>query len=181
MQVISGSGRGLKLNTPQTDHTRPTLSRVKEAVFSSLAQEVGECVFLDVFAGTGQIGIEAMSRGAKKVYFIENDKTALELLKQNIQKLKPQEQTYAVHFGDCLHVLDTMTPLQCDLIYLDPPHAYTETNALLQKIIVGNMLCDRGLIILEEGVNNQISLPEELIVLKTKKYGKTSIRYLEKR
>ena len=175
MHIIAGDNRGIKLNTPPTNHTRPTLSRVKEAIFSAIHEEVRGSKFLDLFAGTGQMGIEAISRGAAKVVFVDNDQTAIEMIRSNLAKINATNQQVVI--ADALNILDTQQE-RFDIIYLDPPYDYPSCSQILASIILKQCLTETGLVILEESNTNQINIPEALEVYKTKKYGKTSIRYI---
>ena len=85
MRVISGNARGKKLISPDTENTRPTLDRVKEAMFNKIQFKVRDAVCLDLFAGTGALGIEALSRGARKTVFCDEDKDAIKIIKKNIE------------------------------------------------------------------------------------------------
>lgn len=176
MQVISGNNRGLKLNTPDTYNTRPTLSRVKEAVFSSIADYIHAANFLDLFAGTGQIGIEALSRGAKFSVFVDNDIDAVSLIRHNTSKLKADN--HSIIQQNAYTALD-MLKEKMDIIYIDPPYTYTDLNELLEKIVEKNILnYDDGIIIVEKSATDEFKIPEGLCLYKQKKYGKTNIYYL---
>ena len=92
MRIISGKARGTKLYTLEGTETRPTLDRVKESLFNIIQTEIAECIFLDTFAGSGAIGLEAASRGAKKVYMCEKSKDAIQIIQKNIEKTHLKEQ-----------------------------------------------------------------------------------------
>ena len=85
MRVIAGTARSIPLKTPKGDKTRPTIDKHKETLFNCLSDRLYDCVFVDLFSGSGGIGIEALSRGAKKAYFVENDKEALACIKDNLK------------------------------------------------------------------------------------------------
>lgn len=179
MQIVSGKNKGLKLNTPKTNHTRPTLSRVKEAVFSSIADQISGCHFLDLFAGTGQMGLEAISRGASKVIFVDNDADAIALVKENLQKLKELTSTdHQLYHRSASEVIEMLSD-PADVIYIDPPYTYGETYRLLEQIAKHKCLQDGGLLILEQSVSEPLTLPDTWEVVKTKKYGKSHIHYLK--
>ena len=86
MRIISGKARGTKLYTVDGENTRPTLDRVKESLFNMIQSKINDCIFLDLFSGSGAIGLEAASRGAKKVILCDNSKEAIQIIKRNIEK-----------------------------------------------------------------------------------------------
>ena len=132
-------------------------------------------MFLDLFAGTGQIGIEALSRGAANCVFVDNDPQAMALIKANVAKLKGDNYTLIHQEAEA-----ALATLSCDfdLIYIDPPYTYGKVETLLSAILAGNKLKDDGLIILEQSITEPLILPTGLTLYKTKKYGKTNIYYM---
>ena len=169
MRVISGCVRGLKLVSPEGESTRPTLDRVKEAVFNITAPYLCDSVILDLFAGSGALGIEALSRGAKKVYFIDNSSDAIKCVKQNISNGKFLDSSVVIK-ADAASFLSECKE-KFDIIFIDPPYSknmYFSTLSLIQK---NDCLSDNGLIIIEwdsrVGFNNEIDYFE---VFKEKKY-----------
>ena len=96
MRVIAGKARGKKLLSPQTDKIRPTLDRVKESLFNIIGFEIRDCSFLDLFCGSGAIGIEAISRDADKVYFVDRDSSSIELTQKNIESCKYDSTKYKI-------------------------------------------------------------------------------------
>lgn len=176
MRIISGKFKGLVINTPQGNYTRPTLSRVKESIFNIL-QNSGSLEgarFLDLFSGTGQIGLEALSRGAIHCTFVDN--TTHLLLRQNISKV-----TYPLVYEILSqNVDDSIKYLQnkpFNYIYLDPPRSYTKVPELLKLIFKYNVLNKNGLIILEQDSLQHPLSYENFIITKTKTYGKTMVSF----
>lgn len=136
MRVISGNLRGTKLYTLEGQNTRPTLDRVKESLFNIINFEVRNSTFLDLFAGSGAIGIEAASRGAKKIIMCEKSKEAANIIKKNLEKTKLQGQVelYNMDFKD---MIKNKLNEKLDIIYLDPPYktnfAYESAKLILEK------------------------------------------------
>ncbi|MBJ7448873.1 MAG: 16S rRNA (guanine(966)-N(2))-methyltransferase RsmD [Parachlamydiales bacterium] len=124
MRIIAGRFRNQALISPKTKVVRPTLSQVRAAVFNICQQDIEEALFLDLFAGSGAMGLEALSRGAKSSTFIEQDPIAFRCLKQNIEKLKVMDEC-VLHGGDAIQFLERFAKkgLTFSLIYIDPPYA----------------------------------------------------------
>lgn len=136
MRVIAGEARRLKLVTPEGNDTRPTQDRIKETLFNMLQNDVPGSVFIDVFAGSGGIGIEALSRGAKKAYFIENNIKAVKCINQNIQTTKFEDRATVLK-SDVLVGLKNIKEKEVDLIFVDPPYEsglYERTFELLSRL-----------------------------------------------
>ena len=96
MRVIAGTARSIPLKTPKGDKTRPTIDKHKETLFNCLSDRLYDCIFVDLFSGSGGIGIEALSRGAKKAYFVENDKEALGCIRENLKKTRLEENAVVI-------------------------------------------------------------------------------------
>jgi 16S rRNA (guanine966-N2)-methyltransferase len=120
--MIAGEFKGRRLKTPASDKVRPTADRVREAWFSILARSLHGARVLDLFAGTGALGLEALSRGARTADFVEVDRLALAALKANIQTLKAEDRA-AVHRVDALKFAERLEPAQYDVAFADPPYA----------------------------------------------------------
>lgn len=148
MRVISGKLRGTKLYTLEGKNTRPTLDRVKESLFNIINFCIKDSVFLDLFSGSGAIGIEAASRGAKKVIICEKSKEAMNIIKKNIEKTKlgSQVETYNMDFKK---FIQNNLNEKLDVVYLDPPYeedyAFEATKMILEK----QLLKEDSIIILE--------------------------------
>ncbi len=177
MRVITGSARGMSLKTLEGETTRPTSEKVKEAVFSALQFEIEGRRILDLFAGSGQLGIEALSRGAESAVFVDSDKNAVKIIKENIEKTKFSEKS-DVYQGDSVAFL-SMTGKIFDIAFIDPPYA----TGLLQKAM--NKLDDRiaegGAVVCEHPFDEE--LPESfggLIKQKDYRYGKIAVSIFRK-
>ena len=121
MRVIAGSRRSLPLKTLEGDATRPTADKYKETLFNCIQMEVPNSRFLDLFAGSGAVGIEALSRGAKHAVFIENSRDALDIVKQNIHFTKFEDESDILR-GDALSYLRRLPVVDFDIIFIDPPY-----------------------------------------------------------
>ena len=124
MRIISGKARGTKLYTLEGKNTRPTLDRVKESLFNIIQNEILDCTFLDLFSGSGAIGLEAVSRGAKESILCDNSKEAIEIIKKNIQKTH-FEKNVKLYYDKFDNLLKNKIEEQIDIVYIDPPY---ETN-----------------------------------------------------
>ncbi len=179
MRVITGSARGVRLKTPEGLKTRPTADRVKEALFSAIQFEVQGSRFLDLFAGTGQMGIEALSRGAQFAVFVDEWKNACSLVKENLRLTKLSDKARIVNL-DYLSYLKTCKET-FDIVFLDPPYAEIFLENALNKISEIDILSDRGIIICERPAEKQLDLEiSGLQRCKDYKYGKTWITIYRK-
>lgn len=170
MRVIAGSCRSLPLVTPEGDDTRPTTDRIKETLFNMIQAEIPGCVFYDFFAGSGGIGIEALSRGAKHAYFVENNKKALECIKKNLTFTKLADDATVIS-RDVLGAIPFLTE-KADVIFMDPPyHLGMEVN-VCQMLKQSGCLKDDTLIIIEAEKDRDFSDIDELgfTILKEKIY-----------
>lgn len=177
MRVITGSARGTSLKTLEGDTTRPTSEKVKEAIFSALQFELEGRRILDLFAGSGQMGIEALSRGAESAIFVDSDKNAVKIIKENLEKTKLSDQAQ-VFQGDSLAFL-SMTGKIFDIVFVDPPYQ----TGLLQKAAdkLASRVAEGGAVVFEHPFTEE--LPEcfgDLIKQKDYKYGKIAVSIFRK-
>ena len=175
MRIIGGRFRGTALASvgkgDAAAHLRPTTDRTRESLFNILAHGYGldGARVLDLFAGTGALGLEALSRGAASVTFIDNGRKAGQLLAQNIAKLRVESETKVIH-SDATR----LGPGQPhDVIFLDPPYGKGLGEKALTAAITGGWLADGALIVWEEG--STITIPSQLTQLDTRKYGDSTI------
>lgn len=181
MRVISGKCRGTKLVAPEGLHTRPTTDRIKETLFNMIAFDIPGCEFLDLFSGSGSIGVEALSRGAQKVIFVDNNPAAIACINQNLQKTSLQKEGI-VYNRDSLSVIKTLGEQKAkfDIIFLDPPYAMEGINEILEGIITYDLLKPEGYIIVESGSEYEIGIPDQLICFKQKNYKTTIMSFYER-
>lgn len=182
MRIISGSARGTKLYTLEGNNTRPTLDRVKEALFNKINFQLADAVILDLFAGSGALGLEALSRGAKSVYFGENSYQAAKVIEQNIQKTKMQNKAKLIT-KDYRKVLEDLKETKFDIIFLDPPYATNYDIEAIKFVLKNNLLQDNGLIVLETDSNEKEDKIKELNIKidDTRKYGRVKLLFLSRK
>ncbi|MGL4738582.1 MAG: 16S rRNA (guanine(966)-N(2))-methyltransferase RsmD [Cellulosilyticaceae bacterium] len=181
MRVISGKCRGTKLVAPEGLHTRPTTDRIKETLFNMIGFDIPGCEFLDLFGGSGAIGIEALSRGAQKVIFTDNNPAAIACINQNLQKTSLQKDGI-VYNRDSLSVIQMLGEQKAkfDIIFLDPPYAMEGIDKILDGIVTRDLLKEAGYIILESGSEYEIAIPEQLTLIKQKNYKTTIMSFYER-
>lgn len=182
MQVNRGMYRGLKLETLDSLNTRPTSSKVKEAVFSMLYTKIYDAQVLDLFAGSGNMGIEALSSQAAYVDFYDNSIDAIKIIKTNTDKLKTDN--YSITKTDYQQALDNiiMNNKQYDIIFLDPPYHLEIINDLLTKLISNNIIANDGIIVCESSIKEDVAT--EVLGFekyKEKKYGTIKITMFRSR
>lgn len=148
MRVISGTARGTNLYTLDGNDTRPTLDRVKEPLFSIIQSWIPDAKVLDLFAGSGALGIEALSRGAASAIFCEKSYKASEILKRNIEKTHLEEKS-GVITKDYMKALEQIKTQKFDIIFLDPPYKLDFVGKAVSKIVELELLNEDGIIIVE--------------------------------
>ncbi|HEY5561137.1 MAG TPA: 16S rRNA (guanine(966)-N(2))-methyltransferase RsmD [Clostridiaceae bacterium] len=177
MRIISGIAKGRKLLSPEDYATRPTLDRVKEAMFNIIAGYVPGAITLDMFAGTGSLGLEAISRGAKYCYLFEKDSKSYSILKENIKVLDFSDSATAFNYScyDGIKVLSDKN-IKFDLIFIDPPYMKSMIPTALELIDKYKLLNEDSIIVTKidskekvyEGINN-------INLIDKRKYGKTIV------
>jgi len=182
LRVIAGSAKGHKLKSLKGLKTRPTLERIREAVFNVLGSKVFNAVILDLFSGTGAIGIEALSRGARFCYFNDSDRNAKEIIQDNLLHCRLQEKS-RVYSMDALHLIDFLNKQQniiLDLIYIDPPYNLGLYESIFFRLENSTLLNEGSIIIAES--NNKTLLPEKtryLELIRKNSYGDTVVWYYQ--
>ena len=182
MRVIAGTARSLPLKAPEGLDTRPTPDRIKETLFNILQNDVPGSVFLDLFAGSGQIAIEALSRGAKKAYVVENSPQALQCIVQNLQFTKFVDQATVLK-QDVALSLSSIHEKHVDVIFMDPPYGTGEVSRVLGALTNMDYVDEETLIIAEENVHVDFSFANELgyDIVREKKYKTNKHVFLRKR
>ena len=177
MRIVAGRARGLKLKTIEEYSTRPTKDMVKEALFSIIMDYIPDSIVLDLFAGSGGIGIEAISRGAQKCYFIDSNKACIDVIKENLTKAKFLEDS-EVLYSDFDKALDKLKDTKFDIIYIDPPYNQGLGLKAINKISSYDMLNSIGVLVFEtdsiEDVPEVIGKYEKF---KEKKYGRNVLSF----
>ena len=179
MRIISGKARGTKLYTLEGNITRPTLDRVKESIFNIIQNEIVGSKFLDMFSGSGAIGLEAASRGAKKAILCENNRNAIEVIKKNIEKTHLDVKLYETSYEKMLGLLKE----KLDIIYIDPPYKTDLAYMAVEKLLEYDLLNNDSLIIIETDEEERIikQIDElEVEIINMKKYGRVHLIFLNK-
>ena len=179
MRVISGKARGINLKTPDGLKTRPTIDRVKEALFSIINFDIPTSQVLDLFGGTGQLGIEALSRGAKSAVFVDQREDACKLIKENLRRTKLEQDARVVRM-DYLDYLKRCRE-KFDIIFLDPPYAEVFLENALKCITEIDILQSGGIIVAERPLGKELPWDfEGYTRSKDYKYGKVLLTIYRK-
>lgn len=180
MRVIAGKYKRLQLNTIKGEKTRPTTDRIKETLFNIIGDRVYNKNFLDLFAGSGQIGIEALSRGAKYVTFIDNNNDCIKCINDNIKKCNITDN-YQIIKGNCISELKRQS-MCYDIVFLDPPYNKELEKDILKHLVNSNNINKDSLIILEADKNLDISYINSygLDIIQDKKYKTNRHLFLRK-
>ena len=179
MRVITGSARGRRLGELKGMETRPTTDKVKESIFNCIQFDVEDARVLDLFAGTGQLGIEALSRGAKSALFVDKRADAVKLVRENLALCHLEENAQVI-CGDSLAALGTQSG-RFDIIFLDPPYDTTLLDKCLEIVQNVDILTDGGIIVCEsrrEKVLPELKAPFARII--DRNYGKIKITVYKK-
>ena len=177
MRIISGKARGRKILSPETMETRPTLDRIKEAIFNIIQGYIPDAVAVDVFAGTGSLGLEAASRGAKECYLVDKSPVTFPILKKNIENLQFEDTCTALNM-DAYMALKSLAAKGkvFDLIFIDPPYFKNLIPEAMQIVDDKKILHEDGIIVTKIDATEEIFEGTENIELfRTKKYGNTIV------
>jgi len=182
MRIITGRARGIKLDTLQGDNTRPTSERAKESVFSMLQFDIEGRRVLDIFAGSGQMGLEAVSRGAESATFVDSSKDAVAVIKRNIEKTRLADSCRVL----CAKAEDfvrTVRGRECfDIVFIDPPYALHAAAPTISALLDAKMIKSSSILVCEsEEADIFEKMPQlraKFEVLKTAKYGVAHVTVL---
>lgn len=177
VRVIAGELKGRQLRYPDDRGLRPTMQRTKSSIFEALGGCLPGAVLVDLYCGAGAMGIEALSRGARRVDFVERDATALDFLAANLADCRLAADRFRIHAGDVLDVLraGTLAGAAADIVLVDPPYATTDFRVLLALLSeIG--YSGSGVVVLEHpsGLDIESAMP----VSKTKTFGQTAVSFL---
>ena len=174
MRVITGTARGVPLKAPRGMDTRPTMDQVKEGIFSAIQFEVEGRTALDLFAGSGQLGIEALSRGAKSALFVDKRADAVKLVRENLALCHLEENAQVI-CGDSLAALGTQSG-RFDIIFLDPPYESGLLEQAMEKIAQFDILSPHGIMVAESPQNQTLpELPAPYGLYREYRYGKIKV------
>lgn len=175
MRVIAGSARRTPLKTLEGMNTRPTTDRIKETLFNMLQYDLADCCFLDLFAGSGAIGIEALSRGAGRCVFVEQNPKAMECIRENLRVTKLEQQAVVMNC-DALTALKRLEgKYRFDYIFMDPPYDQLLEKQMLEVLADSSMIDKQSTIIIEASLETEFDYLESLgFVLEKEKEYKTN-------
>ena len=184
MRIISGDLRGSTLYITKDKTTRPLKDMVRESIFNLLIHsnkisfQIARSNVLDLYAGTGSFGLECLSRHAKSVYFVENEKSAFKILKKNIEKLKLGKKT-KIFFNDAFSIIrkKNISQSKFNLIFCDPPFKNTNIETLIELIFNRNLLNKNGIIILHRSKTTKEKLPNYFEIVDERIYGISKITF----
>ena len=181
MRVIAGYCRGRRLKSVKGFKTRPTADRVKEAVFNVLGFRVQNSYFLDLFAGTGNIGIEAISRGCALAVFVEKDRNSVLVINDNFINfnIMDKAQVFPLDCFKALNLFHTKN-MKFNLVYLDPPYKLDIINDILENLVTLDLLNDKAIVMAETSLDSELPLGYEVLIkAKENRYGDTKITYYQ--
>ena len=175
MRIVSGKYKGRILKSPKSDNIRPTGDKVKQGLFTKLQFFVQDKVVLDLFCGSGALGIEALSRGARKVYFVDKDKRSIMLTKENLKGMTEEYVVMNCNYLTALQKFDEVF----DLILVDPPYASGVYESVLNEIYERSLLSEEGIIVLEHP--NGMNFNSNFEIFDEKRYGTVTLSYLRRK
>lgn len=161
MRVIAGSARSLRLKTPAGMDTRPTTDRIKETLFNMLQPYIPDAVFIDLYSGSGGIGIEALSRGARHAYFVENHRNAIACITENLQFTKFTDRATVLK-QDVLSALSGIHEKEADIIFMDPPYDCGHEKEVLRNLADTPYVTEHTLIVIEASLSSDFSYLEQM-------------------
>jgi len=182
LRIISGKARGTNLYSLEGENTRPTLDRVKESLFNIIQTYIPEANVLDLFAGSGALGIEAISRGAKKAIFCDKSYDAIKIIKKNIEKTRFAECAEVIQ-GDYLQCIRQLKQTY-DIIFVDPPYKANIAISAIDQILQHNLLSHDGIIILEtdEEERELENLKQiDIKITDLRRYGRVKLIFLNRK
>ena len=172
MRVIAGKARSIPLKTVEGQDTRPTTDRIKETLFNMLQNELADCLFVDLFSGSGGIGIEALSRGARKAIFVEKAPKAVSCIKDNLSKTKLEKEAVVIASDavSAIYRLEGEEP--ADFIFMDPPYHEQLERPVLEALSSSTLVDEYTTLIIEANLHTDFSYVEDLgyEIIRQKKY-----------
>lgn len=180
MKIISGKYKGRVLEGFDIAGTRPTMDRVKESLFAMIQSYLEDATVLDLFAGSGNLGIEALSEGAQEIYLVDKNKKACQVIKRNINKIGIEASD--IFCGDYKSALKKYQEqsIKFDIIFLDPPYQTDLVKKSMEVIEKYELLSKSGIIVAESNTLDKIIYSDKLEIVKSKKYGDKVVAILKK-
>jgi 16S rRNA (guanine966-N2)-methyltransferase len=175
MRIIAGAAKGRRLDAPKSG-TRPMTGRARESIFSILGPRMRGALVLDLYAGSGSLGLEALSRGAEEARFVENDRQASVILERNIERVGLGGQARR---GDVRAYLRSETSVY-DVIFLDPPYAKDDDEIDRVLALAAVVLAPGGIVVLHRQARSSISLPDFLHTVDERRYGDAVVTMMER-
>ncbi len=181
MRVISGTFKGRRLTAPAGRATRPTADRIRESIFNILTGGIRHRRVLDLFAGTGALGIEALSRGAASAVFVDHAKSAIAAIRRNIRNMKLEDRTRIIHWDirknlNCL----LSEPQEFNLVFMDPPYETSTVAPAIAALVSCGALAPGARVIIEHSVREAIEpCAETLALVDQRRFGKTLVSFME--
>ena len=181
MRIITGRARGLQLNTPKNMDVRPTADRVKESVFNIIGNKIVQAEVVDLFAGTGNLGLESWSRGAAAVTFIDASRESLRIVESNVQKCRAQEACTLLK-GNAVQIISRLHQQgkRFDFAFCDPPYNKGWLEQIMQALEQSPLLQEGGYLVMERSPQEELaSLPEDYTLVRSAKYGDTVVDFIK--
>jgi 16S rRNA (guanine(966)-N(2))-methyltransferase RsmD len=178
MRILGGSAKGRKIFTLKNNDVRPTGAKVRAAIFNMIAPHIYDSVFLDAFAGSGAMGIEALSRGAQKSIFLDINAASIQMIKKNVKNIDFELKSFIRKENFFYFIRQNNSKF--DIIFADPPYAMDGIHDIVLKVEDANSLNDEGLLIIEHDYNIILNEGKKLILVKQKKYSGTMVSIYER-
>lgn len=181
MRIITGTARGMSIATLEGEATRPTLAKVKEALFSAIQFDIEGRRVLDLFAGCGQLGLEALSRGAEKATFVDSSKEATAIITANAQKTHLYQKSNVLCMDWKQYIRSAAGRSKFDLVFLDPPYPMNLLPKVVAELYDADMLADGALVICEDekgGLHNDVMVEARYELKKEARYGRVYLTIL---
>lgn len=182
MRIIGGIAKGRKLASPKGMPVRPTADMVKEALFDILAPYIDDAMFLDLFAGSGSVGLEALSRGAKEVYFVDDERQCVSLIKHNLVLLNMHDKGKVI-LSDAIASMDLLLRWRkrFDIVFMDPPYERDYVMKGVKAVITADILIENGILVVQRSKREALhAVPEGWVIYKEKVYGDTILDFIRR-
>lgn len=178
MRIIAGRARGTQLLAPKGMDTRPTQDKVKESLFSMIQWDIPDACVLDLFAGSGALALESLSRGAGEAVLVDKSREALDCIRKNIAKLRMEQQTTVLpcDWEQALAQL-SRTGKTFDLVFLDPPYRMTDLGSICSRMLELSLLAPEAVLVLEHRTGVELAMQEGFTLIKERSYGETQIHF----